>query len=256
MNGIAARSITTPLGGRAVALGVVLLILLTGCSGGPDPQGAAPASSPAQARESVVAAEPLREARKGWKMFADPNRLLSFELPAAWVVQPVKVESGEYSPNSLHYAVRTADGDLVAELHTGIIRKFPDCAQEKSVPYTVIASSPTELVTAADSTNTIEPRFVVRLMQGFTFFSSYGITDQVGGADGRACVLTNTVQGPEKVGRFSFGDAEAVAPKSPADTGPGTLTFPTIAKAEKHFDSQQFRTVQQMIRSLRLSGQQ
>ena len=123
----------------AAALAGVLLVSCTQAPAGTEPS--APASIPA----AVPTAEPLREAREGWKVFTDPARLVSFELPRDWVVQPLQPEPGAYAPDSLHYAVRTPEGTTTAELHSGILTAEAPCPEAERTPYYVIGSEPLEL---------------------------------------------------------------------------------------------------------------
>ncbi|WP_104165582.1 hypothetical protein [Arthrobacter sp. SX1312] len=247
-------------GGRlpqALAAAALTLMLATACTG-PGGDGGAP-SSPATtavtatAEPAEAAAAPLREAREGWKVFTDPGRLLSFELPEAWVVQLLEPEPGVYAPDSLHYAVRTPEGVTTAELHTGIQTPEAPCPEAERTPYYVIGSEPLELTGEASADADVEPRFVIRLITGFRFFAAYGITDQAGGADGLACTLSNTVDGGDALGRVSFGDLEVLAPKAPANTGPQTVTFGTIGEAQAFYDTPDFATIREMLRSLRIA---
>ncbi len=237
----------------AVLAAALAGLLLTSCSAPEDDAGSASPSASASGAAPSTAA-PLREAREGWKMFTDPGRLVSFELPEAWVVQPLEPAVGSYAPGSLHYAVRTPEGVTTAELHTGILTPERPCPEAERTTYHVIGSDPLDLTGGAPAVTGIEPRFVVRLITGFRFFGSYGITDQVGGADGLACSLPNTVQGTEALGRFSFGDLEVLVPKVPAETGPSTVSFGTIGEAEAYYATPEFATVREMILSVRVGA--
>jgi hypothetical protein len=232
---------------------VLTLLLATSCTPAGEGDGAAPppSSTATAAAEPTVA--PLREAREGWKVFTDPGRLISFELPQEWVVQPLETEPGVYAPDSLHYAVRTPDGVTTAQLHSGILTPEPPCSEGERTPYSVIGSEPLTLTDQPPAADGIEPRFVVRLITGFRFFGAYGITDQVGGPDGLACSLSNTVQGGEALGRFSFGDLEVLAPKAPANTGPQTVSFGTIGEADEYYATPEFMTIREMISSVRIA---
>jgi hypothetical protein len=255
MNRATTRRVGAGRGPWSVGSVLITALLLVACTGGPtdgNPDDATPSSSASTAAPEATV-EPLREARAGWKVFTDPARLVSFELPEEWVVQPLQVGSGAYAPDSLHYAVRTQEGTTTAEFHSGIITQEPPCAEGDRTPYYVIGSEPLELTGAGAATTGIEPRFVVRLITGFRFFGAYGVADQVGGEDGLACSLPNTVQGGEALGLFSFGDIEVLAPKAPADTGPGTVSFGTLGEAEAHYDTPEFETVRTMILSLRIA---
>jgi hypothetical protein len=259
--GVVEAAATVKRGGAAHRLRIAAVLLafsaLTGCtSGDPSeettagdtPSSAAPGTTMTPEPPSV----PVREARDGWKMFSDPARSLSFELPEAWVVQPVEPEPGTHAPDSLHYAVRTPEGVTTAELHTGIITQEQPCPEAELTPYHVIGSEPVQLDDAPPAATDIGPRFVVRLITGFRFFGSFGLTDQVGGADGLACSLSNTVDTGGDLGRVSFGDLEVLAPKLPADTGPRTVSFGTIGEAEAYYGTPGFATVRQMVQSLRV----
>ncbi|MPY09393.1 hypothetical protein [Arthrobacter bussei] len=240
---------------RAVAAAALLGALLTACTAaGEGDAGPAPSSSaatPGAPAEPTVA--PLREAREGWKVFTDPSRLVSFELPQDWVVQPLDPAPGTYAADSLHYAVRTPEGTTAAEFHSGIITPEAPCPDAERTPYAVIGSEPLALTDQPAASTAIEPRFVVRLITGFRFFGAYGVTDEVGGADGLACSLANTVQGSEALGRFSFGDLEVLAPKAPANTGPQTVSFGTIGEAEAYYAEPGFATIREMILSVRVA---
>ncbi len=239
---------------RAIAAGGVACLLLASCTAGQeDVEAAAPSISASTGPTAEPTVAPLREARTGWKVFTDPGRLVSFELPEAWVVQPLQPEPGTYAPDSLHYAVRTPEGDTVAQLHSGILTPEAPCNEADRTPYHVIGSEPLDLTGVPPEASDIEPRFVVRLITGFRFFSAYGITDQLGGADGLACSLHTTVQGNQALGRFSFGDLEVLAPKAPANTGPQTTSFGTIGEAQAYFDTPEFATIRDMIRSIRIA---
>ena len=236
---------------QGVLAAALVGLLLPSCSTLQGDDGGAPSASATASPTSEPAAAPLRQAREGWKVFTDPGRLISFELPQAWVVQPLEPEPGAYAPDSLHYAVRTPEGTTAAELHSGILAPEDPCPDAQRTPYYVLGSEPLDTTGGAPAAG-IEPRFVVRIITGFRFFGSYGITDQVGGADGLACSLPNTVQGGEALGRFSFGDLEVLAPKAPANTGPGTVSFGTIGEAEAYYDTPEFATIREMVRSVRV----
>ncbi|WP_434993900.1 hypothetical protein [Arthrobacter sp. Ld5] len=237
---------------QALAAGALILTLVTACTGA-EGDAAPPPAVTATAEPAERAAAPLREAREGWKVFSDPGRLLSFELPEEWLVQLLEPEPGVHAPGSLHYAVRTPEGVTIAELHTGILTPEAPCPDADRTPYHVIVSEPLELTGEAPATADVGPRVVVRLITGFRFFASYGIADQVGGADGLACALSNTVQGGEALGRISFGDLEVLVPKAPANTGPQNVTFGTIGEAQAFYARPDFATIREMLGSLRIA---
>lgn len=211
---------------------------------------AAPATTP-PAPKPTVADRPAPD--DDWQVFTDPQALVSFELPPDWTAEPIEDPGEGFEPESVHIAVENADGGPVAELHTGITPTDEDCAPDDASPYTVILSQPVDLPSTAASDQSIEPRLVVRLIEGYRFFSSYGVTDVLGGAGGAACTLTNTVQGPEHVGLYSFGDAIALTALTPEQVGSRTASFDTIADAEKFFDAEQFTKIRRMIASLEVA---
>lgn len=246
---------------RALAAAALVLTLITACTapwgdgGAPLPwvDGDAPAPAvSATAEPAEPERTPLREAREGWKVFTDQGRLLSFELPEKWVVQLTEPGPGVYAPESLHYAVRTTEGVTIAELHTGIETPEAPCPEANLTPYHVISSEPLDLTREAPASAELEPRVVIRIIAGFRFFGSYGITDRLGGADGLACTLSNTVDAGDALGRVSFGEVEVLAPRTPENTGPQNVTFGTIGEAQKHYDTPGFATIREMLGSLRI----
>lgn len=247
------------------ALAVTVAVVLSGCTGleiGDRPaQTGTPSSSGSRSAAPQPTAEttpkptvPARPAPDDeWVVFTDPDALVSFEVPPDWLVEPIEDPGEEFAPDSVHLTVENPDGDLLAELHTGIIATERDCSPDDASPYTVILSQPVDLPSTAASDQSIDPRLVVRLIEGFRFFSSYGITDVVGGADGAACTLTNTVQGPEHIGLYSFGDTIELTALTPDQVGSNTVSFETIADADESFDSAQFTSIRRMIASLQLA---
>ncbi|MHA7277381.1 hypothetical protein ACX80O_12780 [Arthrobacter sp. Hz1] len=249
------------------ALAVTVTVALAGCTGleigdrpaqtgtaaasSSDSSPAAPQATTESAPNPTVAVRPVPDDE--WVIFTDPDSLASFEVPPDWVVEPIEAPGDGFAPDSIHLAVENPDGDLMAELHTGISAAPGDCSPDDASPYTVILSQPVELPSTAASDQSIDPRLVVRLIEGFRFFSSYGITDVVGGANGAACTLTNTVQGPEHIGLYSFGDAISLTALTPEQVGSRTESFETIADADKFFDSAQFTSIRRMIASLQLA---
>ncbi|WP_019481239.1 hypothetical protein [Arthrobacter sp. TB 23] len=251
---------------RIAAAGVLLLsvaLAASGCTGveigdrpaqsatpSSDPSSAAPATTP-PAPKPTVADRPAPD--DDWQVFTDPQALVSFELPPDWTAEPIEDPGEGFEPESVHVAVENADGRPVAELHTGITPTDEDCAPDDASPYTVILSQPVDLPSTAESDQSIEPRLVVRLIEGYRFFSSFGVTDVLGGVDGVACTLYNTVQGPEHVGLYSFGDAISLTALTPEQVGSRTASFETIADAEEFFDAEQFTQIRRMIASLEVA---
>lgn len=245
---------------------VVTMLVLTGCNDfviGDRPPSTTPASTVPSASSSASAsptpeALPILPERPapgdGWKVFTDEQRLVSFELPEDWTVAAIEDAGEGFAEGGLHFEVANADGDKMAELHTRINEQPDDCGESAASPYIVLASEPVDIPSTAEAEGSIEPRFVLRLIQGFRFFSSYGVTDVVGGSESTACVLSNTVQGPEHIGLYSFGDRIALAALDPSQVGSRTESFPTIADAQKRFDQADFDQIRRMITSLQVAS--
>ena len=135
-------------------------------------------------------------------------------------------------PGALKIEVKDADGGYLATLQTGLQpQPAAACADDAAKPYVVVSSVPVELPHRGGE-GTIDPRVVFRVIQGYKYFGSYGITNVVGGTEGKSCALQNLVRGPEGKGDYSFGDLtelkafapdQKVAPAKAFDTlGPGS----------------------------------
>ena len=252
------------------ALGAVLILAvaatITGCDDfvvGDRPPASpaasatndAPASASASPTPVALPMLPERTAPgNGWTAFTDEQRLVSFEVPEDWTVEPIEDPGEGYDEGGLHFDVSNAEGASMAELHTRIIPPSEECGEEAANPYIVLTSEPVDVPSTAEAEGSIEPRFVVRLIQGYRFFSSYGITDMVGGADGAACILNNPVQGPEHIGLYAFGDGIQLQALDPTQVGSRTESFATIAEAQKRFDQEDFERIRRMIRSLQVAS--
>ena len=225
----------------------------------PSPSVSAAPESPAPATASPTpVALPMLPERAapgdGWTAFTDEQRLVSFEVPEDWTVEAIEDPGEGFDEGGMHFDVSNADGATMAELHTRITPPSEECAADAASPYIVLSSEPVDIPSTAEAEGSIEPRFVVRLIQGYRFFSSYGITDMVGGADGAACVLYNTVQGPDHIGLYSFGDGIQLRALEPAQVGSRTASFATIAEAQKRFGQKDFDRIRRMIMSLQVAS--
>ncbi|MCY0905419.1 hypothetical protein [Arthrobacter sp. H14-L1] len=202
----------------------------------PSPSGAPTAATPN--------AEPTATA---WKTYTDRRHMVSFELPKDWTVQQ---EADGPAAGAMTIVVKNADGQRLATLATGISGLGGACAEGQLRPYTVLASIPIDLPSAAADPQAVSPRFVFRLIHGAnSFYASYGITDHAAGTNGTACLIYNTVSGPG-LGIYMFGDAlQLTAGGSPA----GGRTFNTIAEAQKYMLSSEFQNLQRMITSLKIT---
>jgi hypothetical protein len=188
-----------------------------------------------------------------WKTFSDPAKTVSFDLPQEWIAQAVAPEEGTL-PGALKVEVKKPDGTFMAALRTGLPPSSADCAQDARRPYTVISSVPAEL-TAEGGEGTIPPRVVFRVIQGYRYFGSYGLTNLVGGADGQACELRNIIRGPAGKGDYSFGDLIAVRAFAPDEKVAPAKAFDTLDQAAKYAgESSDFANVQRMLMSLEIKN--
>lgn len=157
-------------------------------------------------------------------------------------------------PGGLKVEVKKPDGTFVAALRTGLPPSSPDCPDDARHPYTVISSVPFELA-AQGGAGTIPPRMVYRVIQGYRYFGSYGITNLVGGTDGRACELRNVVRGPDGKGDYSFGDLVVLKAFAPDEKVAPAKAFDTLAQAAQYVnDSSDFANVQRMLMSLKVKN--
>ena len=264
------KATPTVLSGALLVAGA----LLAGCSTAeprgpgwtaqPDPSAAgttAPASAGAMASATATAdagatptAGPEAVATAvAWKSFSDPGRTVSFELPEDWIAQSVTPDEGSL-PGALKIEVKKPDGTFLAALRTGLPPSSATCAGASKRPYTVISSVPVEL-SAAGGEGTIPPRVVFRVVQGYRYFGSYGITNVVGGGDGRACELRNIVRGPAGKGDYSFGDVVSVKAFAPDEKVAPAKAFDTLDQATRYAtEGTEFANVQRMLMSLEINN--
>lgn len=223
-------------------------------SGVPSPGGSAPASDPAATSGGSAAATPGPAATAGtWKTFTDPAKTVSFDLPKDWIAQSVAPEEGTL-PGALRIEVKKQDGTFMAALRTGLPPSESACPAARKKPYTVISSVPVELPGLAGE-GTIAPHVVFRVIQGYRYFGSYGITNVVGGADGQACELRNTVRGPAGKGDYSFGDVGVLKAFAPDEKVAPAKAFDTLDQAAKYVDEgSDFANVQRMLMSLEIKN--
>ncbi len=183
-----------------------------------------------------------------WKKYTDPASTLSFELPEDWTTQLVPGPTGK----AVRVDVRSTSGDVVASLQTQVSGLGGACGKNLRRPYTVLASIPLELPSNNRGAAAVDPRYVYRVIQGGThFYASYGITDQAAGADGKACLVYNTVQS-DRLGIYMFGDVLQFT--SALDGSPGLRAFATIADAQAYMLTGEYLNVQRMVTSLKILG--
>ncbi|MGO4493301.1 hypothetical protein AB4Y86_14590, partial [Arthrobacter sp. 2YAF22_2] len=189
-----------------------------------------------------------------WKTFTDPGKSVSFDLPQDWIAQSVTPAQGTL-PGALRIEVKDAEGRYLAALQTGLTpQPAGACAADAAKPYVVVSSVPVELPHRGGD-GTIDPHVVFRVIQGYKYFGSYGITNVVGGAAGKSCALQNLVRGPEGKGDYSFGDlAELKAFAADQKVAPAKA-FDTLAQADKYVnDGSEFANVQRMLMSLKIKN--
>ena len=259
-------------GVRTAAALAVIAVVLSGCStedkatpawtagsgpGGsttsadPSAGGATPGGSPGATVSGSAAPGSTASA---WKVFADPAKNVSFELPQEWIAQSVTPEPGT-RPGALKIEVKDAKGGYLATLQTGLVpQPAPACADDAAKPYVVVSSVPVELPHRAGD-GTIDPHVVFRVIQGYKYFGSYGITNIVGGAGGKSCALQNTVRGPEGAGDYSFADLTVLKPPAPDQKVAPAKPFDTLDQAAKYVnEGPEFPNVQRMLMSLKIKN--
>lgn len=178
---------------------------------------------------------------------------MSFDLPENWIAQSVVPEEGAL-PGALKIEVKKPDGTFMAALRTGLPPSSADCPEDARRPYTVISSVPVELP-AGGGEGTIPPRVVFRVIQGYKYFGSYGITNLLGGPDGQACELRNVVRGPARTGDYSFGDLVSVKAFAPDEKVAPAKAFDTLGQAAEYAgEGEDFANVQRMLMSLEIKN--
>ncbi|MCU6481124.1 hypothetical protein [Arthrobacter sp. A2-55] len=218
----------------------------------PAPSASAPTATnsagPGSSATPSAAGPTMEPTAAVWKIYTDPGKNISFELPQDWTTQLVPGTN----PAALHVEVRDQDGTLTATLQTHITGLGGACQPGAMRRYTVLSSIPLAIPSTSTGTTTVDPRFVYRLIQGAThFYASYGITDRAGGQDGRACLVYNTVTS-DKLGIYMFGDVLQFT--SAPDGSPGLQAFTTITEAQAHMRSTSYRNVERMVTSLKVLG--
>jgi hypothetical protein len=208
--------------------------------------GATPGTTSSGSPQAVATAT-------AWKTFSDPGKTVSFDLPQDWIAQSVTPEEGTL-PGALKIEVKKPDGTIMAALRTGLPPSSAECPEPARRPYTVVSSVPVEL-SAAGGEGTIPPRVVFRVIQGYKYFGSYGVTNLVGGADGQACELRNILRGPAGKGDYSFGDVVSVRPFAPDEKVAPAKAFDTLDQAARYAnEGAEFADVQRMLMSLKIKN--
>jgi hypothetical protein len=224
-----------------------------GTQGSTGTQGTPSASKPVAGSGSPTATPGPAATASAWKTFTDPGRTVSFDLPEEWIAQSVTPEDGTL-PGALKIEVKKQDGTFMAALRTGLPPSEVSCPDSGKKPYVVISSVPVALP-GLTGEGTIAPHAVYRVIQGYRYFGSYGITNIVGGADGQACELRNVVRGPAGKGDYSFGDVIALKAFAPDEKVAPAKAFDTLDQAAKYVnEGTDFANVQRMLMSLEIKN--
>jgi hypothetical protein len=256
----------------ATAAALLAATLLAGCgsdgrgapvwtvepSGGTASPGTTPGATPGTAAPSATASgDPSSSpgaTASDWKVFTDPAKKVSFELPREWIAQSVEPDKGTL-PGALKVEVKDGEGTYLATLQTGLPEATPPaCAASAKKSYVVVSSVPVELPHSGGE-GTISPHVVFRVMQGYRFFGSYGITNIVGGADSKACQLQNVVRGLEGTGNYSFSDVSSLKSFAPDEKVAPAKAFDTLDQAADYVNKgPEFANVQRMLMSLEIKN--
>ncbi|WP_427130691.1 hypothetical protein [Pseudarthrobacter sp. S9] len=215
----------------------------TTASGGPSTATASGSGSAAHGSTASV-----------WKVFTDPGKTVSFDVPQDWIVQSVTPDQGTM-PGALKIEVKDAKGGYLATLQTGLPpQPVPACADDAAGAYVVVSSVPVELPHRGGE-GSIDPHAVFRVIQGYKYFGSYGVTNIVGGAGGKTCALQNVVRGPEGKGDYSFGDLTVLKTFAPDQKVAPAKSFDTLDQAAKYVnEGSEFANVQRMLMSLKIKN--
>ncbi|MFF1382934.1 hypothetical protein ACFVWT_05145 [Arthrobacter sp. NPDC058288] len=226
-----------------------------GASPAPSP-GATPGATGTGAHPSPTGAESASggATAAAWKVFSDSARNVSFELPQDWIAQSVTPDQGTL-PGAVKIEVKDAKGGYLATLQTGLPSPSAAACQEAArKPYVVVSSVPVDLP-HREGDGLIAPHVVFRVIQGYRYFGSYGITNVVGGSDGRACALQNIVRGPAGKGDVSFGDLAAFKAFATDEKVAPAKAFDTLDQAAKYVnEGSEFANVQRMLMSLKIKS--
>jgi hypothetical protein len=213
----------------------------------------APVTTPAASATGTESASAGATA-SAWKVFSDSAKNVSFELPQDWIAQSVTPDQGTL-PGALKVEVKDAKGNYLATLQTGLPSpSAAACAEAGRKPYVVVSSVPVDLP-HREGEGLIAPHVVFRVLQGYRFFGSYGITNVVGGGDGKACTLQNIVRGPDGKGDVSFGDLTALKAFATDEKVAPAKAFDTLDQAAKYVnEGSEFANVQRMLMSLKIKS--
>ena len=224
-----------------------------GAGSGATPGGSAGTAS-AGASATATSSASAGATAAAWKTFYDPGKTVSFELPQEWIAQSVTPAQGTL-PGALKIEVKDPDGRYLATLQTGLPPQAAGvCKAGAAKSYVVVSSVPVELPHLGGE-GTIDPHVVFRVIQGYKYFGSYGITNVVGGAGGKSCALRNVVRGPAGKGDYSFGDLMELKAFAPDQKVAPAKSFDTLGQADKYVnEGSEFANVQRMLMSLKIKN--
>lgn len=223
-----------------------------GASGAPSPAAPSAVSTTTGSTASTSASPGSTAA--AWKVYTDPAKTVSFELPQEWIAQSAPPAPGTL-PGALRIEVKDADGGYLATLQTGLApTPAAACPDGAAKPYVVVNSVPVDLPHRGGG-GTIDPRVVFRVIQGYKYFGSYGITNILGGTDGKSCALQNLVRGPEGKGDYSFGDLTELQAFATDQKVAPAKAFDTLDQAARYVnEGSEFANVQRMLMSLKIKN--
>ncbi|WP_120520534.1 hypothetical protein [Arthrobacter celericrescens] len=208
---------------------------------------------PVNLREQLVGKGPMAATPDGVPLpngYVSPDGRVSFSYPAQWTVQP----KPDAAPNAVNLTVHDASGKKVAELAFGNQGGGLGGSCTTPVPYTVLDYAEVQLPYNKEFTNSVTPRFAYRVMEtgNGKVLASYGLTSTIGGADGKACLIYNVVNGPELSPIYMFASGAQMRPDltdaEAADQG--VLVFDSMAEAIEYRNTEEYRLVKAMITSL------
>jgi hypothetical protein len=207
---------------------------------------------PVELRKQLVGDGPVAATPDGVPVqnYGSLDGRLSFNHPSSWTVRE---ELGRPA-GEINVTVHDATGKKVAELAFGNQGGGLGGSCATPVPYTVLDYAEVPLPYNKEVPNSVTPRFAYRVMETSSgkVLGSYGLTSTIAGADGKACLVYNVVNGPAESPTYMFAsgvqmradlsDTEAAAQ--------GVMVFGSMAEAIEYRTSAEYQQVKAMITSL------
>ncbi|WP_115787333.1 hypothetical protein [Arthrobacter silvisoli] len=181
--------------------------------------------------------------------YVSPDGRVSFSYPAHWTVQPKESST----PGAVNLAVHDSSGKKVAELAYGNKDSSLGGSCTPAVPYIVLDYAEVPLPYNKEFPNSVTPRFAYRVMEsGGKVLASYGLTSTIGGADGKACLIYNVVNGPKESPIYMFASGVQMRPDltGAEAAAQGVLVFNSMAEAIEYRNSEEYRQAKAMMTSL------